>query len=187
MMTRNTGHARFSTFFAETRQGLLRYVRRMTRSNESAEDIVQEAYTRTLEQGDAVRVPKAFLFITARNLAWNARRQQRAAGTDALGDLDSLGVPHGEGATTEDGLMADEAALLLKDAIEHLPPQCRAAFTLKVFNACSYKEIAEQLGISTKTVEKHISRGLRDTHAFLRRRYQLTGRPAEGPRKDRHE
>lgn len=173
-------HARFSTFVAETRQGLLRYVRRMTRSNESAEDIVQEAYARTLEQGDAVRTPKAFLFVTARNLAWNARRHQRVAETDPVDDLDALGVSHGDGASTEDGLVADEAALLLRDAIEHLPPQCRAAFTLKVFNACSYKEIADRLGISTKTVEKHISRGLRDTHAFLRRRYR-DGRTAEGP------
>lgn len=181
-----TAHARFSKFFAETRQGLLRYVRRMTRSNESAEDIVQEAYARTLEQGDAVRTPKAFLFVTARNLAWNARRHQRVAHTDLSGDLDALGVPHDEGASTEDGLVADEAARLLRDAVEHLPPQCRAAFTLKVFNACSYQEIADQLGISIKTVEKHISRGLRDTHAFLRRSYQMTGggmtaRDRDGP------
>ncbi|KAF1691432.1 RNA polymerase sigma factor, partial [Pseudoxanthomonas daejeonensis] len=65
-----TAHERFSHFFAETRQGLLRYGRRLTRSKEAAEDIVQEAYARTLEQGQRVQAPKAFLFITARNLAW---------------------------------------------------------------------------------------------------------------------
>jgi RNA polymerase sigma-70 factor (ECF subfamily) len=55
--------------------------------------------------------------------------------------------------------------------VASLPPQCRTAFTLKVFHGCSYKEIAEKLGISTKTVEHHIARGLRDTHQYLRERY----------------
>jgi RNA polymerase sigma-70 factor (ECF subfamily) len=182
-MPLKTPHARFSSFVTETRSGLLRYVRRLTRSNDSAEDIVQEAYARTLEQGDEVRTPKAFLFVTARNLVWNARRHQRVAETDSVADVDDLGALHSDGASTEDRLVADEAAARLKAAIEHLPPQCRAAFALKVFNACSYKEIADQLGISTKTVEKHISRGLRDTHAFLRRRYEMSGRQEM----DRHE
>ncbi len=159
--------------FVETRQALLRYARRLTRSTEAAEDIVQEAYARSLEQGQPVHNAKAFLFVTARNLAWNAHRHQRIAATDTVGDIDATGVVFHDGASPEDGLIADEAAQLLKQAIEHLPPQCRAAFTLKVLHACSYRDIAGRLGISTKTVEKHIARGLRDTHAFMRRRYQM--------------
>lgn len=178
MMMTDTAHERFSQFFAETRHGLMRYVRRLTRSNEAAEDIVQEAYARTLEQGQQVQTPKAFLFVTARNLAWNAHRHQRAAATDSVADVDETGAVEDEAASPEETLIADEAAILLKQAIERLPPQCRAAFTLKVFHACSYKDIADQLGISTKTVEKHISRGLRDTHAYLRRRYQMPDKEA---------
>lgn len=170
-------HDRFSEFFAETRQGLLRYVRRLTRSHEAAEDIVQEAYARTLAQGQDARTPKAFLFVTARNLAWNAHRHQRTAATETVGDVDGMGVIQ-EGASPEDVLIADEASVLLRQAIERLPPQCRAAFALRVFHACSYKEIAEQLGISPKTVEKHVARGLHDTHAFLHRRYQLPDKEA---------
>jgi len=169
---------RFSEFFAETRQGLLRYVRRLTRSNEVAEDIVQEAYARTLEHGQHARTPKAFLFVTARNLAWNAQRNQRKAATDAVGDIDRIGAVEDEGASPEDRLIAAEASGLLRQAVERLPEQCRAAFSLKVFHGCSYKDIAERLGISPRTVEKHVARGLRDTHAFMRRRYQLPDKDA---------
>lgn len=169
----DTRHKRFSKFFADTRHALLRYVRRLTQSNETAEEIVQEAYARTFAQGTSVQAPRSFLYTTARNLAWNAQRHRRTAATDTVADLDALGITDSIVASPEDGLVADEAAALMREAIERLPPQCRAAFTLKIFNACSYKEIAAQLGISTRTVEKHISRGLRDTHAFLRRRYQV--------------
>lgn len=164
---------RFTEFFAETRQGLLRYVRRMTRTNESAEDIVQEAYARTLEQGPHVQAPKAFLFVTARHLAWNAHRDRRTQASDPVGDIDQLGAVDDAGSSPEERLIAEEAAELLRKAVERLPAQCRAAFALRVFHGCTYKEIAEQLGISPKTVEKHIGRGLRETHAFMRRRYRL--------------
>jgi len=36
-------------------------------------------------------------------------------------------------------LLRDERNLLVQEAIDRLPPQCRAAFTLRVFHECSYK------------------------------------------------
>jgi len=164
---------RFTEFFAETRQGLLRYVRRMTRTRESAEDIVQEAYARTLAQGRHVQAPKAFLFVTARHLAWNADRDRRTQASDPVEDIDQVGAVDALASSPEERLIAEEAEELLREAVERLPAQCRAAFALRVFHACTYKEIAERLGISTKTVEKHIGRGLRDTHVFMRRRYRM--------------
>lgn len=168
-----TAHDGFSQFFAETRDSLLRYVRRLTRSHEAAEDIVQEAYARTLVQSHHAQTARGFLFVTARNLVWKAHRHQQIAATDSVGDVDALGVMHDGGSSPEDAVIADEASVLLRQAIERLPPQCRAALSLRVFHACSHNEIAEQLGISTNTVEKHIWRGLRDVHAFVRRRYDF--------------
>ena len=75
----------------------------------------------------------------------------------------------------ETELLRDERNRLIQEAIDRLPPQCRAAFTLRVFHECSYKEVAERLGISPKTVEKHIARGLHETHRYLNRRYSATG------------
>lgn len=109
-------------------------------------------------------------FSAARNLASDARRRRRVQKTDTLGDFDAFGVVS-SAESLEGGVLADERSRLLKEAVERLSPQCRAAFTLRVFHACSYKEIAQRLNISPKTVENHIARGVRLTHEFLRRRY----------------
>jgi len=170
----------YAQFVAETYQSLRRYVQRFMGSPMAAEDIVQEAYVRTYQQGEQVEQPKALLFVIARNLASNAQRHARIAATDLVEDVDAIGVHHDDGRSPEDGLIADEEARLLAQAVERLSPQCRAAFTMKLFHDRSYKQIADELGISTKTVEKHISKGLRETHAFMRRTYRLdaeSGKP----------
>lgn len=167
----NANHDPFARLFAETRHVLQRYVRKLVRSRDTADEIVQEAFARTYEQGAGVRAPKAFLFTTARNLASNMHRHERVAATDLVDSFDDARII-GHAKPIDEGLIAAEAANLLKEAVANLPPQCRAAFTLKVFHACSYKEIAERMGITPKTVEKHIARGLRDTHRYMRERYK---------------
>jgi RNA polymerase sigma-70 factor (family 1) len=160
----------FSRLFAESRAGLRRYVRRLVHSQETADEIVQEAMLRTYEHADAKKAPKAFLYSIARNLATDTLRHDRAAKTHTVGDWDAEGLMrHHE--SLDSSLLAEERSRILKDAVESLSPQCRTVFALKVFHACSYKEISERLGISPKTVENHIARAVRETHQYMRRRY----------------
>jgi RNA polymerase sigma-70 factor (ECF subfamily) len=162
---------RLTRLFTESRDALCQYVRRFIRSTDAADDIVQEAFLRTYERAEKVETPRAFLFSVARNLAWKRRRHQKVAAIDSVDDFEDLSVV-AQGQSPETQLIADEEVRLLTQAVEQLPPQCRAAFTLKVFYACSYQEIAARLGISVRTVEKHLARGSRETHAYLKRRYR---------------
>ena len=163
----------FTKLFAESREALHRYIRRFVGSSEAAKDIVQEAFLRTYRQRESVTTLRAFLFSTARNLAANEYRHQRIVERGGFSDFgDSWVKTERESLETE--LLRDERNRLIQEAIDRLPPQCRAAFTLRVFHECSYKEVAERLGISAKTVEKHIARGLHDTHSYLKRRYEVT-------------
>jgi RNA polymerase sigma-70 factor (ECF subfamily) len=157
---------------SEDREALLRYVRRFLRGRADPEDIVQEALLRTCEHAEDLAEPRAFAFTVARNLATDSLRHTQMAKTDSLGDLSESSVVS-SGPSPEGETLADEEGRLLREAVEQLSPQCRAAFTLRVFQFCSYKEIALRLGISPKTVENHIGRALRETHDYLRRRYQL--------------
>jgi RNA polymerase sigma-70 factor, ECF subfamily len=165
----------FTKLFTESRQALQQYIQRFVGSSETAKEIVQEAFLRTYRQRESVTTLRAFLFSTARNLAANEYRHRRIVEKGPLGDLgDSWVVTERESLETE--LLRDERNRLILEAIDRLPPQCRAAFTLRVFHQCSYKEVAERLGISAKTVEKHIARGLHDTHSYIKRRYDATRR-----------
>jgi RNA polymerase sigma-70 factor (family 1) len=160
----------FTKLFAESRQALHRYIQRFVGSSETAKEIVQEAFLRTYRQRESVTTLRAFLFSTARNLAANEYRHRRTMERNALGDFCHSGVKT-EHESPETEMLRDERNRLIQEAIDRLPPQCRAAFALRVFHQCSYKEVADRLGISPKTVEKHIARGLRETHGYLNRRY----------------
>ena len=165
----------FTKLFAESRQTLHRYIRRFVGSSETAQEIVQEAFLRTYRQSETVTTLRAFLFTTARNLAANEYRHRRIMERGTLGDFGDSWVKT-ERESLEAELLRDERNQLIQEAIDRLPPQCRAAFALRVFHECSYKEVADRLGISAKTVEKHIARGLHETHRYVNGRYSDTRR-----------
>src|ERR1700757_4525508 len=177
-MTSASRTENFVRLFAGRRQALHRYIRRFVGSNETAKEIVQEAFLRTYRERETVTTLRAFLFSTARNLAANEYRHRRTVEKDKMGEIaDSRVKSERESLETE--LLRDERNRLIQEAIDRLPPQCRAAFALRVFHECSYKEVADRLGISVKTVEKHIARGLHETHSYLNRRYSATRRDHE--------
>lgn len=162
---------RFTRLFLENGATLCRRMRRLVASSADVDDVVQEAFLRAYENADTVRVPGAFVFSAARNLAFDQRRHERrkAELEQIAGREDSSVEP------IDAQLLSEERARLLREAVERLPPQCRTVFALKVFQDRSYKEIADQLGICVKTVENHVARGLREIHHYLRARYDGCG------------
>ena len=100
---------------------------------------MQEAYFRTSAHGKASGPLRPYLFSLARNLASKARRHDRVV--DAL-SVQDLGVMELQATceSPEEAALADERLRLLNDAIASLPPQCRAAFTLRMFQARDYAQ-----------------------------------------------
>jgi len=165
----------FIELFAESRHALHRYIRRFVRSGETAKEIAQEAFLRTYRERESVITLRAFLFSTARNLAANELRHRRTVERDTLANADQPRLSS-EYESLESGFLRDERNQLVQQAIDRLPPQCRAAFTLRIFHEYSYQEVADHLGISVKTVEKHISHGMRETNRYIKIRYGATRR-----------
>jgi len=62
----------------------------------------------------------------------------------------------------------EEMDLAIKQAIGQLPDKCQVVFSLSRFEGMSNKEIADELEISIKAVEKHISRALRELRITLK-------------------
>ena len=58
-------------------------------------------------------------------------------------------------------LVGRELDGIVANAIDSLPDQCKLVFKLSRFENLTYAEIAEQLGISVKTVENHMVKALK--------------------------
>ena len=56
----------------------------------------------------------------------------------------------------------------VEQLVQSLPPQCRKVFLMSRFEEKKYQEIADELGISIKTVEVHISRALQSMRHGLK-------------------
>ncbi len=166
----SSAHDFFARLVAETRDTLRRYVRKRVHSDETTEEIMQEAFLRTYERCESVKTPHAFLFSTARNLATDTLRRDHNAPIEAVGDLAGLEVTSGPDGL-EAYLLAEESSRILRHAIELLSPQRQAALTLSLFHGHSYKEIGEILGISGRTVERHVAQGVASVRRYVRARY----------------
>ena len=68
----------------------------------------------------------------------------------------------------DDRLDARQKLAILVKGVETLPPQCRRVFVLRKINGFSHKEIAERLGVSVKSVEKHLTAGALKCADYLR-------------------
>ncbi|MEI7422902.1 MAG: RNA polymerase sigma-70 factor [Prolixibacteraceae bacterium] len=58
-------------------------------------------------------------------------------------------------------LTFEEIEKIIKNTLDQLPPQCRRVFSLSRFEDKKYREIADELNISQKAVEGHISKALK--------------------------
>ena len=153
---------RLTRSFLEARDDLLRFLKRRGR-RDAAEDIVQTAWLKLHERGGdpkSWQEPRAVLFTTAANLKIDAHRRETVA-EEALAKEAAL--QHVDGLGVDPEAQADAAGRLerLSAALAELPPQCRQAFLMNRIDELTHAEIAARLGISTKTVQRHIERALR--------------------------
>jgi RNA polymerase sigma factor (sigma-70 family) len=152
---------RLTRSFLEARDDLLRFLKRRGR-HRAAEDIVQSVWLKLRERGDeeSWEEPRAVLFTTAANLGTDSHRREtvaeRARSREAASAESATPGPDPE-------TQADAVGQLerLSVALEQLPEQCRRAFLLNRLDGLTHTEIATQLGVSTKTVQRHIERALR--------------------------
>ena len=136
---------------------LVRYAVQATRDLEMAEDVVQEAMMllyKELRIGKSIDNPKAWMFCVVRRLISKRARLQRSQGLhEPLSMLDEslaspVNVPESHG--------PDDVSRLLSV----LTPREHEVVLLRM-TALKYREIADRLGISSKSVNTFLTRALR--------------------------
>lgn len=143
-------------------EALVRYLTRCWPNPADVVDIRQDTYVRVYEAAAKSRplAPKSFLFTTARHLMADRFRRQRIVAIDAVGDLEALNVTVEE-LSPEERTSAHQELRRLAEAIDGLPPRCREAVWMRRVDDLPQKEVAARLGVTQKTVEKHIMKGMR--------------------------
>ena len=143
------------------RPALQKYLRKFTSGAEDVEDLVQEAYVRVcaMPEGQEVDSPRALLFRIARNLAVDRARQKLTHATDDVADFEPLNVSSTEAEPDEQVDLSHRFESFCA-AVDSLPPLCRRVFILRKVYQLSHDEIAQVLGLSHSTIEKHVAKGL---------------------------
>ncbi len=145
---------------------------RFVRDESATDDIMQNVFLKLWVNRDSLKedLPvSTFIFVLTKNEIYTWLRYRRAHITSPLDEH----MPFSTGPAASPDRIYDytELELNLQAAIEELPARRREIFRLNRYELKSAKEIAAQLGISARTVEKQIELALR--HIRERLRYSM--------------
>lgn len=156
----------FSWLFRRYHALLCNHALRFVYSREVAEDIVGEVFCALWTERSFDRITssyRAYLLRAVRYRSLNYLRWEFARRSDLTDDGESTGgeTPGtGPGDSPVDVLQFDELYTTIDQTIADMPPQCRRVFMMSRFEQKSYRDIANELGISVKAVEANVSRAL---------------------------
>ena len=133
------------------------------------DDVVQESFLRLCRARAAhpIQSAKAFLFRVARHVALDSVIAQKRSPIEAVGDLTTLPVIEDKADVIE-VISANEKVRMVAAALVALPPRCREVVMLRKLKGLTRAEVAERLGISEKTVDEQLARGVGKLEAILR-------------------
>ena len=151
----------FEQLFKEHYRALHAYAAVMLRDEEQAEEIVQGVFLKLWEKRDQLQIQtsiKAYLYKSVHNDCLNLFERNKTRlkyENHASYTMDK----HSELASKNVELKELEDRL--GKALNELPQQCRTIFQMSRFEDLKYKEIADSLGLSVKTVENQMGKALR--------------------------
>ena len=153
----------FASLYQSHWQQVFRFSRLYLRSDDDAEDVVQEVFIRLWQIHESIHPGDNFsglLFIITRNLIFNRFRRQ----IDPLGFKVSVLAALETSDDIESEISARDLSEYIDRLVDLMPARQRQVFNMSRREHKSYREIAEELDLSQKTVEAHMREALR----FLR-------------------
>ncbi|UBM60290.1 RNA polymerase sigma-70 factor [Marinilongibacter aquaticus] len=157
----------YETIFRTHYTSLCRYALSMVKMSDKAEDIVQQVFVNLWEKREQTIITgslRNYLFRSVHNQCLNALKHDKVKAQ--YHEYSSFFDTKYTNAV-EEGLLSHELAWKIEEALNQLPPECGRVFKMSRFEELKYKEIAEKLGISIKTVENHMGKALKILRGHL--------------------
>lgn len=147
----------FQSIFVEQAERLRNFMYYKAGNLQEAEDLMQDAFGKLWENCAKIVFDKAksFLFTVANNLFLNQVAHQKV-----VLKFENRGHSQQSNLTPQFLLEEAEFKKRLEDAISALPEGQRIVFLMNRIDKKKYREIAEELGISVKAVEKRMHKAL---------------------------
>ncbi len=156
---KNGDRMAFESLFHEYYTGLCHYAFKYIRDAEDSEEIVQDTFVRFWEKRSQISVEhslKSYLFTAVRNASLNFIKHA-AVVRDHAGH-----VLHNESDEDHsDHMVTVELQERISRAVSDMPAERQRIFRMSRDEGLRYKEIADQLNISVKTVENQMGKALK--------------------------
>lgn len=163
----------YEYIFENYYSSLCAYSKKFVGRNDLAEEIVSETIFKIWRKREKLYISsslKSYLFRSVCNSSLNFKRN--IGNTESLDAMKESGNFFPENLLSDssdtDSLIIQEIYDKITESIELLPEQQQKVFKMKRFEGKKNKEIAEELGISVKTVEMHTSRALQHLRTNLK-------------------
>jgi len=165
---RHGDHGAFKSFFDAHFESLYRFLRSKGLSHDEAEDLIQKAFVIIWDKRDGIDETKslrAYLFRIAytRMLNYLSYESKFNDEGDSFTDM--------QGEATENELQHSELLRHIHSIVNKMPEKRGIVFQLCFMQQLTYKETAEALDVSPKTVENHMALAFKDLRSALIRIY----------------
>jgi RNA polymerase sigma-70 factor (ECF subfamily) len=136
-------------------------LRRMYTYGLEVDDVIQEMYARivSLPSLETIKYPRQYAIQTATAIIIDSMRRSRVISINAAGSLEQLEISAPD-ASPEQQLEFREEIAAVARSLAQLPERTREVLILRRVEGLSQRETADRLGVSTKTVEKHMAQGV---------------------------
>jgi RNA polymerase sigma-19 factor, ECF subfamily len=153
--------AAFEQVFKTHYKNLRAYAFTILRDEDEAEEMVQQVFFKLWERSENLSFSgpvAAYLYRAVHNESLNFLKHQKVKAGHQLHVAYSM---KNKSEHEPGKMMRKELENKFREALNELPEQCRTVFQLSRFEDMKYKEIADKLDISVKTVENHMGKALK--------------------------
>lgn len=147
----------FHSFYSE----LCSYSNMFLKDLEASEEVVQETFVKLWENRKSLNIKSSFhsyLFRAVRNGCLNVIKHEKIKDNYKVHNENEIKNRSG---SLDEEIDASELETKIRESIDLLPMRRRKAFIMSRYEGLKYKEIAEKLNISIKTVENQIGKALK--------------------------